>query len=722
MNKINRLHIKSKYLILLILSIIWGQMPDELMAPLHPVTDIYHGVEIIDPYRYMEDMDLPEVQNWIKSQAEYSAAQLNELKYKAAFLTRLLELDIGKDFRIYNIKRMKNGSLFYLKIKSNENLPKLYYRSQLDAVEKLIIDPEEMSAGKTQHYSLGFYQPSPDGRYVVYGLAEGGSEQTIIHVYDLNNNRDTGDVIDRIETAYNIPQWWNEQGFFYCRRQKLDENAPATEIYKNTITLYHELGEPVKDDQPIFGRNLSSNVEMLDVDFPSIRVWESSKYIIGKIKHGDSSELTLYTVPKDEIFDNKINWKIVCDVPDSVVSFTQFEEDIYLFSAYKAPRYKVVRTKMDEPDFSKAEVIFPPSEMVYRYASRSKDRLFFSALDGGYSRLIEYDPTTGKMQKLDLPENESAYIISSSTNHQDIYLRTASWVRAGRMQVYNHEESTIEPLDLEPVGKFDNPEGLTSERVMVTSHDGVQIPLSIIYQKNMQRNGTNPTILSGYGSYGSAQSVYYRVSRLAWLEKGGIIAIAHVRGGGEYGKEWHIMGQKANKPNTWKDFISCAGYLIDHRYTSEQYLAGQGGSAGGILIGRAITERPNLFQCAIINVGCSDMLRMETTTNGVPNIKEFGSVKNRKGFDALLAMSSFHHIEDGVDYPAVLLTHGINDPRVEPWFSAKMTARLQAATSGDKPILFRVDYDAGHGIGSTKMQRFEKQADIWAFLFWQFGK
>ena len=209
---------------------------------------------------------------------------------------------------------------------------------------------------------------------------------------------------------------------------------------------------------------------------------------------------------------------------------------------------------------------------------------------------------------------------------------------------------------------------------------------------------------------------------MAWLEKGGIIAIAHVRGGGEYGKEWHLMGQKSNKPNTWKDFISCAEYLIDKGYTSEQYLAGQGGSAGGILIGRAITERPDLFQCAIINVGCMDMLRMETTTNGVPNIKEFGSVKTREGFDALLAMSSFHHVVDGVDYPAVLSTHGVNDPRVEPWFSAKMTARLQTATSGNRPILFRVDYDAGHGIGSTKMQRYEKQADIWAFLLWQFGQ
>jgi prolyl oligopeptidase len=205
------------------------------------------------------------------------------------------------------------------------------------------------------------------------------------------------------------------------------------------------------------------------------------------------------------------------------------------------------------------------------------------------------------------------------------------------------------------------------------------------------------------------------------LEKGGIYAIAHIRGGGEFGKQWHLAGRMQNKPNTWKDFIACAEYLVEKNYTSTGYLAGQGGSAGGITIGRAITERPDLFQAAIINVGDLDMLRIETTTNGVPNIKEFGTVKDEAGFKGLLSMSSLHHVRDGVDYPAVLLTHGINDPRVAPWTSAKMTARLQAATSGHRPILFRVDFGAGHGIGSTKSQRFDQMADQMAFLFWQFG-
>jgi prolyl oligopeptidase len=235
-------------------------------------------------------------------------------------------------------------------------------------------------------------------------------------------------------------------------------------------------------------------------------------------------------------------------------------------------------------------------------------------------------------------------------------------------------------------------------------------------------DGSNPTLLRGYGSYGISQSPGFSPTSLAWLERGGILAVAHVRGGGELGQDWHLAGRKKTKPNTWKDFIACAEYLIDKGYTSKEHLAGQGGSAGGILIGRAITERPDLFAAANIAVGDCDMIRVETTTNGVPNIQEFGTVTIEEEFHALLEMSAYHHVEDGVEYPAVLLTHGINDPRVDPWLSAKMCARLQAATASDRPVLFRVDYHAGHGIGSTKKQYHEQYADLLAFLFANLGK
>jgi prolyl oligopeptidase len=216
-------------------------------------------------------------------------------------------------------------------------------------------------------------------------------------------------------------------------------------------------------------------------------------------------------------------------------------------------------------------------------------------------------------------------------------------------------------------------------------------------------------------------SVYFNPLRIAWLEKGGIYAVAHVRGGGAYGKEWHLAGQKTTKSNTWKDFIACAEYLISEGYTSKELIAGQGGSAGGILIGRAITDRPDLFAAAIINVGCLDAVRAETTTNGVPNIQEFGTVTIEEEFHALLEMSSYHQVADGEKYPAVLLTHGINDPRVDPWMSGKMAARLQAASTSGRPVLFRVNYAAGHGAGPSRDQYLQVTADQMSFLLWQFG-
>ena len=697
------------------------QVSKELIAPVLPVTDTYHGIEIIDNYRYMENIKSDKVQDWIRSQASYASEVLNRLDHKDYFYSRLEEVDKGKQFNIYELWRMKDGGVFYIKRKSDENQGKLYYRDSWSGSEKLLLDPEAMSVGKEQHYSLEFYRPSPGGKYVVYGLAEGGSEETIIHVLDMKTGQETGDIIDRIETAYNIPQWWSEDGFFYCRRQLLAPGTAETEIYKNTVTRYHRLGDEPENDQVVFGRGVSSSATMLDVDFPSINVDDTGDYIIGKIKHGDSGEITIYAVGREQIFDKDVPWKLVCDVPDSVVAYTRFDDHIYLFTARNAPRYKVIRTSLKNPDFNSAEVVFPPSELVYRYANRTKDRLYFSALDGGYNRLIEYDPVTGDTQQLPLPSTESAYIFSSSHHLIDIYIASNSWTHAGKDQMYNHLTGTLEELDLEPSGEFDNPGWITSERILVKSHDGEEVPLSLIYRKGLKLDGKNPTLLSGYGSYGSVSGVGYYTARLPWLEKGGVYAIAHVRGGGEFGKEWHLAGRMQNKPNTWKDFIACAEYLIKEKYTSQAYLGGQGGSAGGITIGRAITERPDLFQVAIINVGDLDMLRIETTTNGVPNIKEFGTVKDEDGFKGLLAMSSLHHVQDGVDYPAVLLTHGINDPRVAPWTSAKMTARLQAATSGVRPILFRVDFGAGHGIGSTKSQRFDQMADQMAFLFWQFG-
>jgi prolyl oligopeptidase len=262
---------------------------------------------------------------------------------------------------------------------------------------------------------------------------------------------------------------------------------------------------------------------------------------------------------------------------------------------------------------------------------------------------------------------------------------------------------------------------ITSEEVKAKSADGTMVPLSIIHRKDMRMDGSNPTWLEGYGSYGITLDPGFRPTWLAFLERGGVFAVAHVRGGGEYGEDWHNAGRQLTKQHTIDDFIACAEYLIEHKYTSPQKLAGEGTSAGGITIGGAITQRPDLFAAALDRVGDSDSLRSELMESGPANIPEFGTVKEPDGFKGLYAMDAYQHVKPNTPYPAVLLTTGVNDPRVAPWQAAKMTARLQASTSSGKPILLRVDYDAGHGLGSTKSQRDSELADEVAFLFWQFG-
>lgn len=693
------------------------------IARIENVVDEYYGVKVNDPYRYMEDLDNPEVKSWIKGQADYAAGVLSKIPGRDAILERLKELDAGKPFDIWGITRLEDGTMFYKKRSTNENLPKLYVRFANTDEEKLLIDSEAMTSEDGQHFSIGYYTPSPDGRYVTYGLAKGGSEETVLYILDIQSGDNLPEIIDRIETAYNSPKWLpHGKGFFYCRRQELPKGAPETDIYKKTKALYHELGTDISKDITIMEYGLSERVLLGEVDFPSISIPVNSDYAVAKIKHGDSNILTLYTAPVKTLLNDNIPWVKVCDVEDKVTGFAVNVNDIYLKTAKDAPRYKVVSTSLSDPDFSKTKVVIDKSEQVVDNISTTKDALYAVMNDGGIDRIVrlEYGKDAKPVQ-LELPDNAGGHIVSSSPYFRDILVSTNSWTKGSLIYNYDPQTDKFTDSGLMPKGLYDDVSGFSSSEVKVKSHDGVMVPLSIIHKSDIILDGSNPTLIKGYGGYGSTSSASFDPLKLAWLEKGGVLAIAHVRGGGAYGKEWHLAGKELTKPNTWKDFIACAEYLIETGYTSKERIAGQGGSAGGILIGRAITERPDLFAAAVISVGCLDAVRMETTTNGVPNIQEFGTVTNEAGFRGLHEMSSYHHVKDGLAYPAVLLTHGINDPRVNPWMSAKMTARLQAASGSGKPVLFRVEYGAGHGIGSTQDQRLGETADKWAFLLWQFG-
>jgi prolyl oligopeptidase len=691
-------------------------------APTREVVDDYHGTKIVDPYRYMEDLNNPETVAWMKAQSAYSNAALDRLPGRKSLLERIQALDKGAPYTIRDLNRLGNGMIFYQKLKAGAETRVVCSRPSVTGEETLILDPKTYESQGGSHASLEFFCPSPDGRLGVSGISMGGSEVTTIYIRDIASGRDLPASIDRIETAYNSPQWLpDSSGFFYSRRRKLAEGTPATETYKDTICFLHRLGRPVEDDTPVFGVGLSP-IKFALLDFPSIRVTPGSEYVIGQVHHGDSQEVTLYTARLDALDQKNIPWAKVCDATDGVTSYEVHGEFVYLVTSHDAPRYKVVRVPLERPSFKAAEVLLPESELVLTSVNASKEAVFINASRNGSGVIVQLDPK-GKQEpkRLLLPQGLSGFVSEGSTYFSDVYLSTEAWTKGGALYSYDPANGEFHGSTLQPKGEFDDVPGYTSREVEVPSHDGVLVPLSIIHKEGLELNGSNPLLLSGYGAYGSIRYVNFSPLNLAWLERGGVLAIAHVRGGGEKGKQWHLSGQKSTKPNTWKDFIACAEYLVAQKYTSSAKLAIQGGSAGGVLIGRSITERPDLFRAAIIMVGMTDALRAETTENGPPNIEEFGSVATPEGFRSLLAMSPLHQVRDGVKYPAVLLTHGLNDRRVAAWMSGKMTARLQLATASKNPVLLLLDTDAGHGIGSTRTQLQQQLASRLSFVLWQTG-
>lgn len=695
------------------------------VAPVRIVTDEYHGTKIADPYRYMEDFKNPVVQDWVKGQAEYAERALRSLSGREALLARISELDSGTPYKISGVERLPSGNLFYFKQLASENVAKVYSRDGRTGKEQLLIDPEAFPKQDAKdHFSISFFRVSRDGSQLLYGFAASGSEQTTLKVFDVATNRDLPDAIDRLESEYCLPNWSPDgKSFVYSRRRKISSDAPATEGYKFTQAFRHTIGDDPDHAEIIFAQGAPGSPEMAEMDFPAVIVPLGSKWAIGQIKHGDETDLSLYVTEQTALGTDKVTWTKICDRADQVTSFDVRGDEIYLLTARDAPRFKVVRTSLSKPNLQSAALIVPSGKHVVTSLAVAQDALYVGVLAGVPSKILRVPyADDAEPKRIELPAQEpSGSVVAARADMPGVLVATRSWTRTGRLYQYDPSANAMTDTGLVPQGKYDTPDWIMSTEAFVASHDGVQVPLSIVHRRDIRLDGTSPTLLSGYGAYGFTDSPRYDASELAWLERGGVLAFAHVRGGGAFGKEWHHAGRKLTKPNTWKDFIACAEYLVKKGFTSPKCLAGKGGSAGGILIGRAITERPDLFAAAQISVGCTDMLRFETTMNGPPNIPEFGTVTKEDEFRGLLAMSTFHHITDGTSYPAVLLTHGINDPRVEPWESAKATARFQAATASGKPVMFRVDYHAGHGIGSTRTQRHEELADVWSFLLWQFG-
>jgi prolyl oligopeptidase len=671
-------------------------------AVVKEVKDTYFGQEIIDPYRWMEDAKSPETQAWIK----------------AELLKRIAEVS-NTGVRVGGVQR-RGEQYFYFKTMPNENDRRLYVRDGLNGTERLLVDPEKFSAAAGgKRYTIAAYSPSNDGKLISYLMSPGG-EYGEIRVMEVATGKDTGDRIENMR--WEAGAWMpDNRSFAYVKFQTLPADAPQTEKLQKVKMYLHTLGERVENDRPLFGYEVNPNVKIGTTPLPFVYFPRGSKYAVAYVNSGVSRNSEYYLAPIESLNQNPIPWRKISSLEDEIRGIEIQGDDLFLLTYKNTPRYKIIRTSVKNPDLSQAAAFFPASNAVVESMGAARDALYVQTLDGGSRKIYRVDYKTGKSELIKLPYDGSAYIAQSHPNEDGIWFSINSWTKSPSYFAYDPNKKTATDLKIVPPIPIDMSQ-IEATTVQVKSHDGVLVPLVIIYKKGIKRDGRNPTVMGGYGAYGVEQtSPAFMAGFLPWLERGGILALAGVRGGGEYGAEWHLAGKGANKPNTWKDFIACAEYLIAEKYTAPAHLGIQGGSAGGILISRAITERPELFGAALSAVGLNNTLRAETTANGVPNIPEFGTFKTEEGFKALLEMDGYHKVKDGVKYPAVLLTHGINDPRVEPWMSAKMAARLQAASTSGKPILMRIDYDAGHGSGLTKEQRNAQSADVMAFFWEQLG-
>jgi len=687
-------------------------------AEVREVTDEYFKQKIVDPYRWMEDPKSDETQKWMKAQADYSRSVLDKLPMRNEMLKELNALsEVGT--RVRGIQKRGN-MYFYNRRASNENDFRVFVREGLNGAERLLIDPDKI-ANDGKRRSVNAFSLSQDGKYLSYISSVGGSENGELRVIETATGKDIGEFIDR--SRFGSGDWLPDgKSFLYNRLQKLAPGAPVTDLYQKSRVYLHVLGTDPDSDKPIFGYDVNPGIKMETAKLPFIWVPLGSRYMIATINSGVSPNSEWFIAPLDDLKQNSsaaIGWRRIAELDDEISVIDLHGDDVYMTTYKNTPRYKVVHTNLKNPDLKQADVVFPASEAVVESAVAARDALYVQTLDGGIRKIYRVDYKTKKSELIKLPYQGSASMAGSYPDMDGIFFGLDSWNRSSATFLYNPKTSSASDTGLVPPINVDMSK-IEVVNAKARSYDGTMVPLVILHKRGLKRDGTNPVLMNGYGAYGIENtSPFFYTSGLPWLDRGGILVLAGIRGGGEYGEEWHLAGKLATKPNTWKDFIAVAEYLIAEKYTSPSHLGITGGSAGGILISNSITTRPELFGAAISQVGLNNALRAEATSNGIPNIPEFGTFTTEDGFKALLAMDGYHKVKDGVKYPAVMLTHGINDPRVEPFMSAKMAARLQAATASGRPVLLRLDYDAGHGVGSTKKQRNEENADIYAFLFQQ---
>ena len=698
------------------------------VAPVVPYVTDYWGTNVTDNYRWMEDTGSPLFKSYVKGQGDYTRQKLDSIPGRAQLLK---EIAVDSNLSSYSDALiLMAGKEFFTQIRPGQNTLKLYVRDEGTGAEKMLIDPDRY--GKPgQAEAINFFQPSMDGKYVAYGISEGGSEADTLRVMDVATGADEGVAITRVDGDNDdfLPVWWlPDDSFAYYREQFLGPKDDPDAVFLKSRTYLHQLGHNGngEGDKVVFGYGVDLNIPIAADQDSLIETMPGSLYAFAVNTENESDDEidAIYVSPVADLEKGSPVWTKVVTKGDGVTGFDAEGDIIFLLTHKDAPQYKVLATSLSHPDFDHAVAVVPETDKVIQYIAAASDALYVDSFKAGFNtvtRLPLADGKVGTAQIFALPYAGAVNTLVANEAEPGAVLTLESWTKSALWYKYDAATGRLTDTGLQKPLGLDTSD-LISKEVMATSYDGTEVPLSIIMRKDMKLDGKTPTWLIGYGAYGITLSPGFDPSYMPWLDRGGILAFAHVRGGGWNGEAWHQAGMKLTKLNTVFDFIACAQYLVDEKYTSPAHLAGEGGSAGGITIGGAITWRPDMFAAAVDSHGDTDSLRMEFTPNGPPNISEFGSVTTQAGFHGLYAMSAYEHVRDGVKYPAVLLVTGANDPRVAPWAVTKMTARLQAASSSGKPVLLSYEPDSGHGIGDTRAQYEGNLADEMSFFLWQFGE
>ena len=673
------------------------------------VVDKYHGVAITDDYRWLEDAGDAAVKKWVAQQNQLTRSHIDSIRSRPAIEKRLRELYTARPAS-YFAPTQAGGRLFAMKNEPPKEQAMLVLLASPDdrASERVLLDPTTLA--RDASIAVDWFVPSLDGKRVAVSLSRNGSERGDLHFYDVATGQELGDTIPRVNygTALGSTAWNADgTGVFYTRYPREGER-PAADLDFYQQVYFHKLGTPDSQDRYEIGREFPRIAENFLYSAPDGR-----SHLLS-VRNGDGGEVAHYLRAENG------KWTQVATFKDAAPSAEiGFDGNLYLLSRKSSPLGAIVRVPVAKPELATAQTIVPAGGGSIDTFAVTPQHLFVTYQVGGPSEL--------RMFTLDGKDatNVSTLPVSAvgglvKLGGESVLVGNGSFLKPFNWYAFDAASPKLRPTALNVPFAVDF-EDAEVERVMVTSKDGTKVPLNIIRRKGTKLDGTNPTLLTGYGGYGLSMNPSFSTRRRLWLDVGGVWAVANLRGGAEFGETWHEQGQLTHKQNVFDDFAACAKYLIDRKYTTPSKLVIEGGSNGGLLMGAALTQHPDLFRVVVSHVGIYDMLRVELSPNGEFNITEFGTVKNPDHFKALRAYSPYHNVKNGTRYPAVLMLTGDNDPRVDPMQSRKMIARLQAANASPHPVMLRTNAATGHGAGTALSMRITQDADVWSFVFDQLG-